>query len=636
MYTPSEDPRSRSSLGKALVPWVMSCLATAGCDVEDELDDAAAHDVLDPSLSAGEDELSDQPSAMALVGASDALIAQVWMAQTHVQRTHLGNGPTELDFAAAAINDNLGGPEQPLQKLIADRDALLKVDVTSASGGVPGEVTVVIELPGGASWESELVGPAGSLPTSMPAAPGQVQHDLDDSYKVIVPGEFIQPGMLMAVSLLTTGGAHLMLWDPAGPNAIAVGAPTRLPMTMFDFHYFGGGTQDFPAGFLEEAEAKWPVAALEIQRVDVSFPQISQPARAPKPAVVLDSLTHHETLFGGEKYDGETDETMAWLRALQLAGGQEYVSMYYGNILGLYLVRTGGEGNTSFRACGRGGHAGFFMHEAGHALNLWHWQSSPYYPYKGAQFGIAAPNTVAHVGPNWPYIPPHVAVSGSEFGEFIAPTVVSNGTSVYRRVPTQGGGFNDVVPGYVVNTYSDYDVRRGQLWLEQKTRVFNASLGQWTTWDEATADYSNVVASNGVSLPLVDDVAVYSIMAATNMQTVSANLVYEPIGPYQSGLIRLFDPSVPADRTDAASSYCEATGCDFSLRVTQAGQLPKVYMLRDGQGGEGTGSDPQHGHSAINLPAADGAIVLVELLHTPDAQVNGLPLAPQVLATWTP
>ena len=77
-------------------------------------------------------------------------------------------------------------------------------------------------------------------------------------------------------------------------------------------------------------------------------------------------------------------------------------------------------------------------------------------------------------------------------------------------------------------------------------------------------------------------------------------------------------------------------GCDVSLRLIQGG-VEKIYMLAAPW--EPTASPLSSGSlktEAINLPAADGAVTLAELLLTPDAQTEGLPANPQVLATWAP
>jgi fibronectin-binding autotransporter adhesin len=101
-------------------------------------------------------------------------------------------------------------------------------------------------------------------------------------------------------------------------------------------------------------------------------------------------------------------------------------------------------------------------------------------------------------------------------------------------------------------------------------------------------------------------------------------------------LIRLFDPTVAVDRTAAASIFSPTNGSDLCVRVVQGG-VTKTYMLAASWV---TNQDPYSSGSlvteAINLPAADGAVTKIELLLTPDAEVNGLPANPTVLSTWAP
>jgi hypothetical protein len=109
---------------------------------------------------------------------------------------------------------------------------------------------------------------------------------------------------------------------------------------------------------------------------------------------------------------------------------------------------------------------------------------------------------------------------------------------------------------------------------------------------------------------------VISVMASISGAKPDVNMVYPPIGPYTTGLIRLFDPRVAADRSSAASIYAPAGGCDLSLRLIQGG-VEKIYMLAAPWE---PAVDPLSGGSlkteAINLPAADGPVTLAELLLT--------------------
>lgn len=134
--------------------------------------------------------------------------------------------------------------------------------------------------------------------------------------------------------------------------------------------------------------------------------------------------------------------------------------------------------------------------------------------------------------------------------------------------------------------------------------------------------------------PIERDVDVITVMAATSAVHPQATLIYPPIGPYSSGIIETFDPSIEEDRIKAKQIFCEEGGCDLSLRITQGGK-ESVYMLRQSLD---PSEDPTKMSSlktqAINLKAAEGDVAKVELLSTPDAEVDGLPDRPRILDAW--
>lgn len=182
---------------------------------------------------------------------SDARIDAVFLAQTHVMQ-----------------------PDQPYFKLTGNRDALLKAHVISPSGAMAPEVFVVV-MSGGTTNTFKLKGPA-TLPKSLPSGPGVVRHQFEDSFTAMVPAKLVRAGMQIEVR------AGSSLWR----SAVKVGAPTVVHMKMFDVHYFGRGTNDYPPHFLKELESKWPVARLEIERVrGINFSELVIPARDSLPAV---------------------------------------------------------------------------------------------------------------------------------------------------------------------------------------------------------------------------------------------------------------------------------------------------------------------------------------------------------------
>jgi len=166
--------------------------------------------------------------------------------------------------------------------------------------------------------------------------------------------------------------------------------------------------------------------------------------------------------------------------------------------------------------------------------------------------------------------------------------------------------------------------------------VWNPALNSYASWNQTAGDYTTTVSNNGVQFPTTRDVQVISIMASVSGAKPDVNMVYPPIGPYTAGLIRLFDPTVAADRTAANSIFSPANGSDYCVRVIQGG-VQKTYMLA---ASSVTTADPLNANSleteAINLPASAGAVTKIELLSTPNVEDVGLPANPAVLYTWAP
>ena len=538
-------------------------------------------------------------------------------------------------FAAAGISSavsvdavyfgqtHLSKPDHPYFGLVGERDCLIKAHVTDPATPAAPAVTAVLSL-GGQTLNLPLTGPA-TLPASIPDGLGVVQHSFDNTFAATIPSSWMKTGLQVTV---TAGPASVNFTD------LKVGAPTKVVMTMFDVNYFAPTPGDYPTGTFEELEAKWPVAELEIRRVpNVIFRELVIP---PRPDVSSQAAKVRSpgdyTTQTGLSFDGEQAAALVWNRALKFASGRGgRTSLYYCNIYG---ANAGGQAG-GFAGVGNGTSQGILIHELGHALSLPHWGGSATYPYNGQMYGISQPSAEnpTHVGPVWGYdlrsqtfIPPISQVGN----------VGKNTVGVYKVDPMQGGGYGWQEPGFLMNHYSDYSVLKMREYLHGHVLIWNPSLNSYASWSQTAGAYTSTVSNDGVQYPLERDAQVISVMASISGAKPSVNMVYPPIGPYTAGLIRLFDPRVPADRASAASNFAPAGGCDVSLRLIQGG-VEKIYMLAAPWE---PSADPLTSGSlkteAINLPAADGAVTLAELLLTPDAQLNGLPENPQVLATWAP
>ncbi len=520
------------------------------------------------------------------------MIAKVYLAQTHVLR-----------------------PNDALFKLVGNRPTLLKVQVLGPNGTASPPVTAALSV-GDDSTTLTLNGPA-ALVDSFEAALGKVEHRHDDSFTVLIPLEWIRPGLNIRV----TAGNDTVTHD------IKVGAPTVVKMKMFDVHYFGLGNANYPAGTFEELEAKWPVSDLSVERVrGIDFPELVMLARDGAPFVRVSS-TQDYTNQTGLGFDGEQTAAHQWIGALVASGGSYDIAMHYINIIG---VGAGGDAD-DFKGVGVVS-LGILNHELGHALSLPHWGDSGLYPYKGEMYGIEPqPGSYmgTHVGPTWGFDLPSLT--------FIPPTVQENSVGgevgYYKKSPMQGGGVGDQEVGFLFRHFSDYGVNRMQTYLEGKVAVRRD--GNYYKWNEQDGDYTTSLANDGVRYPIEQDVQVISVMAATTLADMNVNMVYPPIGPYEGNLILTFDPTDAADRALADNVFCPDGGCDFTLRVMQGGQQ-KTYMLpASGTAGDDPYSNSSLKTTAVNLRASDGAVTQVELLLTPNAEKVGLPGSPDVLYTWT-
>ncbi len=523
-------------------------------------------------------------------------IDTVYFAQTHVQEAN-----------------------HPYLNLVGNRDTLIKAHVIDPAMPNSPAVSATLTLDG-QTLILPLTGPA-KVPASIPNGPGVVQHSFANAFTAVIPKAWVKSGLSVTV---TAGTATSTI------NNLGIGAPTKLIMTMFDVQYFADTNGDYPAGWEDEVEAKLPVSEMEVRRVNhVVFPQLVIPPRSGAPAARVKSKADY-TALTGLPFDGEQGAALAWNGALKAAAGRNgRVSLY---AINLYGVGAGGQGG-GFGFVGNGTGLGIFHHELGHALSLPHWGDSTSYPYKGDMHGIIAPVIYndTHAGPTWGYDLRKKA--------FIPCTVQPGNVSgkpvgTYKVDPMQGGGSGYQEPAYLLNHFSDFSNFKMRGYLEGHVVVWNAALGKFCSWNATSRAYTTAVTNNGVSFPLQRDQQVIAVMASISGANPDVNMAYPPIGPFNGGLIRLFDPTNATDRTDAKSIFSPAAGSDLCMRVTQGGVV-KTYMLAASWD---TSADPLLGSSlqtaALNLPASAGSVTKIDLLLTPNAETNGLPANPEVLYSW--
>lgn len=528
---------------------------------------------------------------------TNAPFGAVFFAQTHVRQ------PEEDDF-----------------KLVSSKGALIKVNMTADTGENAPIVKAILRLDG-ITETLILIGPL-TLTEPIDLRPGFIEHKFENSFTAMIPKELMQPGLKVVIEV----GDESINFD-----SLKIGAPNKIIMNMFDAHFFELAPGDYPTGWKEELQSKLPVSEIELRRLpNIVFSELTVPPRSDANATAarVSSKEEYQTITGAG-FDGEQGAAAQWNGALKAAAGTRgRYALFYVNIYG---VPSGGQAG-GYGGVGNGKSLGIFNHELGHALSLPHWGDNADYPYRGDMFGIPAPEVYndVHVGPTWAF--------DVEKNTFIPPTVQTNAVGgdpgTYKKDPMQGGGTGDQEEGFLIRHFSDYSINKIQNFLEDHIVIRNGGSGTYTSWDPIANAYTKTIDNNGVQFAVENDTEVISIMAGVSAVTPQATILYPPIGPYQSGIIDLFDPANESDRSKAASIYCPNGGCDVSLRIVQGGQT-RTVMLAIAMDSE---ADPLKSDSfktrAVNLIASDGNVTMVELLRTPDAEINGIPSNPEVLYSW--
>lgn len=555
------------------------------------------------------DDTSDAPAEGMDVDFDTELLNEevtVYFAQTHVQE------PSMEKYGQIR-----SGIEAYKFKLIGNREALIKVHLTSKEETtlVP-NIRVRLELDG----ESEvlpLISPL-KLETYFEKELGKVEHKLDDSFHAIIPKEWIKPGL---EATLLIGGEEKQVAH------LNVGAPTKIRVNIFDIHYFDNQfTNDFSEEWMDEFKSKFPFSEFEIQIIrDIRFEEFTYPGNSEFPDIRVSSDEEYHDYIGRRWFD-VSGAVWNYLRALTEAGG----TYYQKEVTFIPIPGGGGKANGNYWGWYKGNIPRVLVHEMGHVFGLQHWNEGVYserYPYKGDMNGISAPD--GGVGPIWGF--------DLRTNTFIPPTVQDNAIGgipgQYKQDPMAGGGSGTQENTFFFNHFSSYSAKHMQTMGELKTAVWNESSGNYATWSDETKDYTNVLESNGVTLPTERNIDVYSVMAVLSSATAQAHIVYPPMGPYTSGIIKVFDPRIADDRIKAKQIYCPDGGCDVSIKATQGGEI-KYYMLPIAHDPNTIVVDASTITKAINLKASDGEITKVELLYTPDADTNGLSDNPIVFYTW--
>ncbi len=516
---------------------------------------------------------------------NDVTIDSVFFAQTHVLK-----------------------PGAPFFKLVGDKATLIKAHVLSPSGAAAPPVEAELTLEG-ETLRLPLEGPA-MLPAGICLEPGKVVHRYDDSFTAMIPACWIKRGLQVTVR---AGDLEQEV------DLLEIGPPLVLNMTLLDIHYFDYEDADYPEGWEEEIAVRRPVSAFNVQRIKrMLFPELVIPPRGALPAVRCTCTADYQVKTG-QPFNGKQAAALHWQRALQEAGGQRRLTAFF---ISIANVPSGGEA-WDFGGVGSLSRFPVLNHELGHVLNVNDLPCEGGYPYRGPMYGIDKDHGAYHGGPTWRFDP--------RVG-FISPILsekAERGTpGEWKKDPMGGGGVGEE-PGEAIAGFSDYSVRKMQEYMEEHVAHWSEEKQAYVGWHHYLGDFATVFKNDGVRFPIERDVEVYSVMAAVSAVTEEANFIYPVIGPYRSGLIDTFDPTVEEDRRRARK--LSVGSWDISLRIEQGG-VTKTFMLPVAWR---PGDDPLDGASlqtrAVNVPVRDGEVTRAELLLTPEADVHGVPAAPRVL-----
>ncbi len=564
------------------------------------------------------------------------------------------DGRSNVDYQVFFGQTHIYKAEDPNLKFVSNRDALMKLNITS-------EVTLEKRLVDPASNIGEffkvsltLNGNKESFFMTPPTViepinlkdPGKTDHSFENSFTYVIDKKWIQPGLQISID----GGIPEDIYGREYAFGAArifedlkIGAPNKLILNMFDFKFFGESTFDYPDGFIEELESKLPVSEIELRRTGVVFPELTVPPQANKKAFRISSIPEYETMTG-IGFDGDQDLMVALNGSLKdAAGTRANYSLYMSNGHRISpSTGSSGFGSSSAFTCivmvsnqirNFGASHGTALHELGHSFSLLHWGERPVeeYPYRGTMHGIQAPRANVHVGPVW----------GLDLKKmlFIPPTKY-NSKMTYKNDPMQGGGTGSQEAEFLLGHFSDFSARSIQDFLESKIEVLTSSPteeARYALWNDIDKDYSTPVnvEKNFNRYAIKQNTEVITVLVGVSLVTPEATIAYPPIGPYLSGLIQFFDATTQAGRDAAKQVHC-AGQCDISIRVVQGGQT-KVGILNMNVNENATALQLEsYAVGAINFPASDGAITKIEVLNTPDVTINGFPSNPEILDTWIP
>jgi hypothetical protein len=537
-----------------------------------------------------------------------------------VQRPHLqwkegGSFITANIGAVYFAQTHLSEPTEAYFTLVSDRKALIKAHITSPDQSVAPVVKAIVTVDGQAT-EIILSGPT-NLPLSFDPDIYTIQHSYDDgSFTGMIPKELMKPGMTIEIIAATE---HKSFDD------LAIGAPTVLRMNYFKFACIYDEYRDnSQPNWKEEFQGRIPVSDLDPTIIKSFFPEICVEPKSGGPARRYDAADWD----AGDNYNkGYRFAIQCASSLLEAAGtdGQDYGGHFL-SYVGYGTLNSSTQVGGSYKACGKMGEIGYILHECGHALGMPH-SNAGFYPYQAGTYGGIVQGK-DWVGPNWGF---------SEWNEkFMGPQFQNDdGTWKMKRSPMGGGGEGDNEDWSHLKYYSDYEVWKMKKKLENHIVEWDAVEQKWGSWDTLTNAYTNYRENNGVQYSLGGRTDVYSVIINVNPPTAAGNFVYAPVGPYEAGVIRLFDPSNAQDRSEIQSVYSDHVGgFDYTLRITQGTKVTYSMLPIEHDASFDPLDKKYFTTHAVNVKESDGPVTKSELLLTPNAEQNGLPAQETIVESW--
>lgn len=585
------------------------------------------------------------------------------LAQTHVLP------PEGKRWTLSAATESLhlvGGRDTLALVRIAQRDAVDPVLEAWADGARLGTVSL---------------DPPELLP---PTEAGGATY-ASDRYSATIPGDWMRPGLQLRIR----AGNHA----PSSLRDVVVGADMPVTVRILPFYLFGADDGDRSyartakpdAATVNEMFEKWPVASLIVDTHlarRVHWPRLVIGPSGNAPARVMEASGDQQaSLQALGVVLGMID------RLMEANGDSPQAVQYYAPLIqqdasGRYASQEIGLGSIAGdTGAGDDSYRGIFIHEQGHAMGLPHVGEAydrGQYPYPWGSLGGSAWGWDAT---RRAFLAPFVPVTANRYRACAGDTFVGHARALdaqnrcIKQDPMQNGS-GDEAKGHRFATFSDYSVAMMQRHMETTYAVADTAFPSgYKRWSGPDRKWVNVTpkTTNGAQqsfrggFPVQRNVPVHAVaLTISRVGAEGATQIYPPLS-FVGNLTRTIDPTdaaqravvrprrAPYDGNGEGRRYCSNSGCDYTLRVRYtSGDVRNVLLqgaFRNFDYPAGTrhpgapgdfdpdASNPNHADSfqsyVVNVPG-DAPIERIELLDTPMAWENGVPLMSVPIATYTP